>query len=59
MTLQSKSLNSSENETTKKAYRKPELVVYGDIREITRNVGKNGVDDGIMTGGGASNKTSA
>lgn len=35
---------------TKKPYHKPEVIVYGDIREITRNTGPKGNDDG---GGGA------
>ena len=35
---------------TKKPYHKPEVVVYGNIREITRNVGSKGALDG---GGGA------
>ena len=35
---------------TKKPYHKPEVIVYGDIREITRNAGSKGADDG---GGGA------
>jgi hypothetical protein len=34
----------------KKPYRKPQVIVYGNIREITRNAGPKGVDDG---GGGA------
>lgn len=34
----------------KRPYHKPEVVVYGNIREITRNVGSKGVLDG---GGGA------
>lgn len=34
----------------KKPYHTPEVTVYGDIREITRNTGPKGVDDG---GGGA------
>ena len=34
----------------KKPYHKPELLVYGNIREITRNIGSKGVEDG---GGGA------
>ena len=38
------------NEQVKKEYHKPEVVVYGNIREITRNVGSKGVLDG---GGGA------
>ena len=32
---------------TKKPYHKPEVIVYGNIREITRNVGpKNNLDGG-------------
>jgi hypothetical protein len=38
-----------ENET-KKSYHKPEVIVYGNIREITRNTGPKGNEDG---GGGA------
>ena len=34
----------------KKPYHKPEVIVYGNIREITRNVGSKGNLDG---GGGA------
>ena len=34
----------------KKTYRSPELLIYGDIREITKNVGPKGNLDG---GGGA------
>jgi hypothetical protein len=34
----------------KRPYHKPEVVVYGNIREITRNVGSKGALDG---GGGA------
>ena len=34
----------------RKPYHKPELVTYGNIREITRNTGPKGADDG---GGGA------
>jgi hypothetical protein len=34
----------------KKPYHKPEVVVYGNIREITRNIGSKGAADG---GGGA------
>jgi hypothetical protein len=39
-----------EKQQTKKPYRKPELIVYGNIREITRNTGPKGNLDG---GGGA------
>ena len=35
---------------TRKPYHKPEVIVYGNIREITRNVGEKGNLDG---GGGA------
>lgn len=35
---------------TKKPYHKPEMIVYGNIREITRNLGPKGAEDG---GGGA------
>jgi hypothetical protein len=35
---------------TKKPYHKPEVIVYGNIREITRNAGSKGNVDG---GGGA------
>jgi hypothetical protein len=34
----------------KKPYHKPEVIVYGNIREITRNVGSKGNSD---NGGGA------
>lgn len=37
-------------ETIKKPYHKPELVVYGNIRDITRNTGPKGAED---NGGGA------
>ena len=39
-----------EQAETKKTYHKPELLVYGNSREITRNVGPKGNLDG---GGGA------
>jgi hypothetical protein len=35
---------------TRKPYHKPEVIVYGNIREITRNAGSKGNLDG---GGGA------
>lgn len=40
----------SNPEQIKKPYHRPEVVVYGNIREITRNVGPKGANDG---GGGA------
>jgi len=39
-----------QEQQTKKPYHKPEVIVYGNIREITRNVGSKGALDG---GGGA------
>ena len=39
-----------QRQETKKPYHKPEVIVYGNIREITRNVGPKGNLDG---GGGA------
>lgn len=45
-----KNVDSPEPQETKKPYHKPELVVYGNIREVTRNVGPKGNDD---NGGGA------
>ena len=40
----------SQEHETKKPYHKPEVVVYGNIREITGNAGAKGNVDG---GGGA------
>ena len=40
-------LNSDQ---PKKPYHKPEVIVYGNIREITRNVGPKG---NLDNGGGA------
>ncbi len=31
----------------RKQYHKPELVVYGNIREVTRNIGPKGNTDGV------------
>ena len=39
-----------QNAETKRPYHKPELLTYGNIRDITRNVGPKGADD---NGGGA------
>ena len=39
-----------KDQKIKKPYRKPEVIVYGNILEITRNTGSKGADDG---GGGA------
>ena len=38
------------DQESRKSYHKPEIIVYGNIREITRNVGSKGNLDG---GGGA------
>jgi len=43
---------------TKKPYHKPEVIVYGNIREITRNTGPKGALDG-GGGAGAGPKTGA
>ena len=39
-----------KQEENRKPYHKPALVSYGNIREITRNIGPKGAEDG---GGGA------
>jgi len=41
---------AAQTQETKKPYHKPEVIVYGNIREVTRNVGPKGADD---AGGGA------
>ena len=43
-------VGQSTQQETKKPYHKPEVIVYGNIREITRNAGPKGAADG---GGGA------
>jgi hypothetical protein len=40
----------TDEHETRKPYHKPEVIVYGNIREITRNAGPKGDLDG---GGGA------
>jgi hypothetical protein len=40
----------AQEHETKKPYHKPEVVVYGNIREVTRNLGSKGNLDG---GGGS------
>ena len=42
------------NSQSKKVYKQPELQVYGNLKEITQNVGDKGTLDG---GGGAANRT--
>ena len=43
-------VDSPDEQENKKPYHKPELLVYGNIRDITRNLGPKGNVDG---GGGA------
>jgi hypothetical protein len=50
MKLESKPAEQGEQLEQRKAYHTPEMVVYGNIREITRNLGPKGAVDG---GGGA------
>ncbi len=35
----------AQEHEAKKPYHKPEVVVYGNIREVTRNTGPKGADD--------------
>ena len=42
-------MDLEREKTNKKPYESPTLVIYGDIREITQNVGATGVDDGVVT----------
>ena len=46
MTIQSEPTKHTDDKIAKKPYHKPELVVYGNIRELTRNVGTKGPKDG-------------
>ena len=39
-------MSSQAKDTAKKTYTAPELVVYGDVRELTLAVGQRGADDG-------------
>ena len=39
-----------EHTSPRKPYMKPELQIFGDLREITRAVGNKGMDDGGMAG---------
>ena len=38
----------SQESHPKKAYHSPQLLIYGDIREITQNLGPMGMMDGAM-----------
>ena len=42
-------MSSSTDRPAKKPYETPKLFVYGDIREITKNVGNMGAADGGMS----------
>lgn len=46
--------NHNLNQLARKAYRSPELVIYGNISEITMTVDMNGSADG---GSGMTSKT--
>ena len=48
--MERKSVPTPAEHETKKPYHKPEVIVYGNIREVTRNAGPKGNLDG---GGGA------
>ena len=50
MQLQSETSELNKQDTIKRQYQTPQLFIYGSVREITRNVGPKGADDG---GGGA------
>jgi hypothetical protein len=45
-----KSASCREDEPAKKPYESPRLEVYGDIREITDNIGMSGSPDGATHG---------
>jgi hypothetical protein len=48
--MERKPETDAQEQQIKKLYHKPEVIVYGNIREITRNIGPKGNLDG---GGGA------
>ena len=48
--MESKSTVQTQKNENKKPYHTPEVIVYGNIREITKNAGPKGAEDG---GGGA------
>lgn len=49
-------LSLKPQKPNKHPYRQPQLLVYGNIRELTQAVGMNGAMDG---GGGGMNKSQA
>ena len=50
MKLESQETEHNKQEQCKRQYQSPQLFIYGSVREITRNLGPKGNDDG---GGGA------
>lgn len=50
MKLESREAEPKEQEPSKRLYQTPQVYIYGSVREITRNVGPKGANDG---GGGA------
>ncbi len=46
MTIQSEPIRPTDAKIARKPYHKPELMVYGDIRELTQTVGNMGAKDG-------------
>jgi hypothetical protein len=40
------STSSATDKSEKKPYESPQLIVYGDIRDLTGSVGNTGVPDG-------------
>lgn len=50
-------MNVQDKESQKKTYATPQLVDYGDIREITKTVGNKGGLDGPA--GGSKDRTGA
>jgi hypothetical protein len=43
--MKDKEQSLSDKKQSKKAYRQPQLQVYGDLRNITQTVGMNGAMD--------------
>jgi hypothetical protein len=50
MELKPEAVAQAASDESKKPYHQPEVIVYGNIREITKNAGSKGNVDG---GGGA------
>ena len=44
-----KASDKHDRETVRRTYTKPQVQVYGDLRELTNSVGKNGSSDGSPT----------